>query len=286
MQEDQDRGPSQWSDLRRQFDIDLAAIEKQQTTPISRAQSVIPLVIRVLQDLDTSIKDLPLPKHEEILFYKQVRPFYLARLYYHSQVYEFEVLRPLGSPSDQAAYIQRHLQTAHEYFDRHHFLFAYLRTGRTHMDESLFYRPHENSLQALYGIIAAPPELLFPVTYDHIVGKITALESFQQYLLAALEKLESADPIPLSDTPLMVWTESKTGLIELMYALHASKVFNHGKTDLKAIVDYLQKVFHINVGNHSRTFQEILARKKGYTTMLRKLEDALLLRIDAIEDQH
>jgi hypothetical protein len=79
----------------------------------------------------------------------------------------------------------------------------------------------------------------------------------------------------------MTWTDSKTSLIELAYALHATGSFNNGKAGLKQVTDYLQTPFHVDLGNTSRTFQEILARKRGYTNFLDRLRYRLLQRIES-----
>lgn len=76
----------------------------------------------------------------------------------------------------------------------------------------------------------------------------------------------------------ITWTDAKVGLIELAYALHAKGCFNHGKADLTQIIAHLEKDWHVELGNTSRTFQEVLSRQKGIASYLEKLKKALWRR--------
>ena len=113
-------------------------------------------------------------------------------------------------------------------------------------------------------------------------------ERFMTCLYRAMEALTS---INLANgkgqsTNISVWTGSNVGLIELAYALKASGVIGEGRTTLQVIVEQLERAFKIRAGNHTRIFQEILSRKKGYTVFLDHLKDSLLASIDENENQY
>ena len=76
------------------------------------------------------------------------------------------------------------------------------------------------------------------------------------------------------------WTFSKAALTELIYALKATGVFNDGKADLKTIVRYFEKVFSVELGNVSRTHQELLNRKSSQTIFLDELKQKMEELID------
>ena len=72
----------------------------------------------------------------------------------------------------------------------------------------------------------------------------------------------------------MTWTESKTDLCELIFALHAKGVFGH--TPLTRLANYIQKVFNVELNsNFSRTFNDMSLRNDP-TPFLDSLTDALL----------
>ncbi|WP_057940545.1 RteC domain-containing protein [Algoriphagus resistens] len=76
------------------------------------------------------------------------------------------------------------------------------------------------------------------------------------------------------------WTDSKSALIELAYALHSRGAVNHGKSDVKAIITLMETLFNIQVGNFYRTFQSMRGRKKNRTIFLDSLKESLVKRMD------
>jgi hypothetical protein len=126
----------------------------------------------------------------------------------------------------------------------------------------------------------------FAICYDHAVAQLLAADLLQQYVLEVLDELHQQVAGPGGPVPRVTWTDSKTALIELAYALQAAGVLNNGKIDLKDIIEHLQASYHVNLGNYPRTFQEILSRKTGYTNFIDRLRDKLLLRIQQIEEKY
>ena len=59
------------------------------------------------------------------------------------------------------------------------------------------------------------------------------------------------------------WTDPNMGLVELIHSLKRKGAFNHGKADLKSIAKYFEKVFHVKFSNLSKSFQDLLSRKRA-----------------------
>ena len=76
------------------------------------------------------------------------------------------------------------------------------------------------------------------------------------------------------------WTGSKVALIELAYALHEDNVVNEGKIEVKQIIEFLESVFNISLGQYSATFLELSSRKNGKTKYLDNLKEKLLQRME------
>jgi hypothetical protein len=110
-----------------------------------------------------------------------------------------------------------------------------------------------------------------------IYEKLVSLEE----KLSAIHKQEL---IPPASAPLLNWTLSKTDLIELVYALHSGGAFNKGTATIAEIARFFEQVLHIQLGNTSMTFQEIL-RRKDSTAFLMRLKEKLEEHIDHIEDR-
>lgn len=82
--------------------------------------------------------------------------------------------------------------------------------------------------------------------------------------------------------PDVIWTASKTDLIELIYGLYANRVFNNGKTTIKDITHFFEESLGIKLGNTSLRFQEILRRKDSiaFLDQVREALEAYMNRID------
>jgi len=110
-----------------------------------------------------------------------------------------------------------------------------------------------------------------------IYEKVVGLESLVN------DKLSSAKPSDY-EPPILNWTLSKTDLIELVYALHSGGAFNKGTASIAEIARFFEHVLHIQLGNTSMTFQEIL-RRKDSTAFLERLKEKLEEHINRIDEK-
>ena len=218
-------------------------------------------------------------------YYKQVKPFFVSRVIFYSRAYDIEVGRPGSGKKDIKNYLRKNLAHVRSVFTENQFIYRYLRSGSTFLDDRLFISPAAGSTPSPLGL-DIPSELAFPLGFDRVVSRIRAAELLEKHLEGQLEELLRPGLAGTQAAPHITWTDSKTGLIELAYALQSAGVLNNGKIDLKEIVDCLSAMFNTQLGNYPRTFQEILARKTGYTNLIDKLRDKLLLRIQKIEDKY
>jgi hypothetical protein len=277
--------PETWTDLRQRLEDGLATIQREESNVIKLAARAIQLSSSMLQNLQETLAGYGFRDGEEILFYKDIKPFFLSRLIYYNRLYELELGRSAAGVQAIEAYFQKELLRLSTIYEQHAFIYRYLRSGATYLDDRLFFHPRPDSAVALYGS-QAPPESGFPVCYDHAVAQLMAADLLQQYILEMLDEVHQQVTGPGGAVPRVTWTDSKTALIELAYALQSSGVLNNGKIDLKDVIEHLQASFHINLGNYPRTFQEILSRKTGYTNFIDRLRDKLLLRIQQIEEKY
>jgi len=83
----------------------------------------------------------------------------------------------------------------------------------------------------------------------------------------------------------LAWTDTKRGLIELIYSLQKQGSFNNGQADLHSIVRCFEKTFSVELGNTSSSYQQILSRKKGSAHFLNKLLEKFEQGIGKIDEQ-
>lgn len=272
-----------WQEILGRLEDQLNTIQKEESNVLNWAHKSLRASSTVLQELLSSIAGHAFTPSEEVYFYKEVKPFALSRLFYYSRLYDLEMDRPLSATQGIAAYYTRELQRIAGTFEQHRFIYRYLRSGATYLDEKLFFHPRTPVVIALFGM--EPVESASPVCYDHVVSQLRAAELLQKFLTEALDDRQQGSSSP-SNLPRVTWTDTKAALIELAYALQSAGVFNNGKIDLKDVIEHLQNAFHINLGNYPRTFQEIIVRKTGYTNFIDRLKNKLLLRIQHIEDKY
>lgn len=80
----------------------------------------------------------------------------------------------------------------------------------------------------------------------------------------------------------LIWTGNKIDLVELIYAWETAGCFNHGNASIKEIVDYIEIVFNIDLGDYYHTFLEMRIRAKQ-TSFLDKLVKVLKARMDKVD---
>ena len=80
------------------------------------------------------------------------------------------------------------------------------------------------------------------------------------------------------------WTDNKSALIELLYALHYQGSFNNGNADIKEIAIYFETIFNVDLGQYRRTFLEIRDRKSDKTKFINSLEKELLKRMEETDE--
>jgi len=273
-----------WERLQNTLEDQINLIHKEEAQTLQIANRGIQVSTRLLQELLDSVRDYAFEKSEEVRFYKETKPYFLSRLIFYTRLYDLEMDRSQGLANGLEEYYVRAMQRLSKVYEDHRFIYRYLRSGATHLDEQLFFHSPTASVVALYGIeptIGAER----PVCYDHVVAQLLAADLAQAYLQDALDEVRLRRGATGS-LPKVTWTDSKTSLIELAYALQSAGVLNNGKIDLKDVIEHLQGTLNIDLGNYPRTFQEILSRKTGYTTFIDRLKAKLLLRIQHIEDKY
>jgi len=258
----------------------LNTIATEKDLLIRSAQSVA-LITGVLSDLRSLIKHQGfLNAEEEIQFYKFVKPKFHALYVYHATLFNIESDKPIGSKKSRRRYFQNELKRIDNFFYHHLELYKYYRSGKTHMDSEYFVRGKAFKDDTI-DIVTPVIDRDFCTPQSINLAVILGFEQVKEYLQNSMLEIETTDnPTIAVQESAIEWTDTKAGLIELAYALHAAGALNNGKATLKQTIAFLQTAFHIDLGNTSRTFQAILARKKGDTAFLDRLKSALLKRIE------
>ena len=175
--------------------------------------------------------------------------------------------------------INDELEKLKRYFDNNLEFYKYYRTNNTFIDDKLFVRGKYDiklSLDTYYF----EADHNFSTSHDYKAAKIIANDLIQVYLEDQLHSpIHKSKSIEL---PNLNWRGSKTALTELIYALHAQGVFDN--TDIKVIAKTFESIFNVDLGDFYHTFMELKARKINRTKFLDSLRDALIKRMDELEE--
>lgn len=224
---------------------------------------------------------------EEILFFKIIKPKFSSLLIFYSKIYRLEIYRPLGSKKEQEIFFNAELNGIDQFLKTEAAFYAYYRSGSTTLDDVLFSRSGSQD-QIYFDEFIVCADKSFSTARDNTVARILAYEMLSEYCNAELRMLKGEEHLISKNEPnytILRWTAPKVALIELIYALHSSGVYNNGNTDLKRIASSFERFFHVDLGNFFNTFQEIRIRKKNRTVFVDQLKETLLKRMEAADDR-
>jgi hypothetical protein len=265
----------------------LKFISLETDNPLTSAE----LSIQVCQKILSNVKFF-ISKHkfksvaEEIHFFKEIKPLFCSKLFYHISIYNIETRKPSGGYKVIRKYFQNELDKLKRYFDANLEFYKYYRTGSNYLDHKYFVREkHDIRLSVEPFYFETDPK--FSTSHDFKISMILASDLLQVYLeneLAEMEKKEPKVKTEGNQKSDITWTGPKAALIELLYALHTEPVLNYGKAELQQIAITLEKAFNIDLGQYHRTFLELRMRKSARTKFLDGLRESLKHRMDSADE--
>jgi hypothetical protein len=202
---------------------------------------------------------------EEIHFYKNIKPKFVSLLLFHNELFELEVSKPV----EKDLIIKHYLDALHRgqaFINANMEFYRYLHLGSTYLD-SKYFLPDKNKETGSDVIY----DSRFCTPYDNKFCVLQSFELLKEHLTKAIDRLTN----PQQEVNPLQWTAPKISLIELIYALQVSGVFNKSVTDVKMIATYFERIFNVELGNYYRTVQDMRGRKNGKTVFLDELKQKL-----------
>ena len=271
------------SDLYEEMDKRLSEINSSESNIIQRlklsSSAILQFLLR-LKEFVTTYKFID--KTDEINFFKNIKPKFLSKLIYYRNAFEIQSRLPFGAATNRKKFLLKELNKISQYQKDNKEFISYYRADSVVFDDVYFIRNEPDSWLIL-NFDSYETDLNFTTFYDLKISKIIAFELLSEFIKAAISKTEVGDELKKEYNPdisKLKWTASKVSLIELLYALQSSGSFNNGSINLKNLADTFEGLFHIDLGNYYRTFQEIRIRKESRTTFLDQLKERLTQRMD------
>ena len=268
-----------------EFESQLNSVESYDENILFKAEKNIVIIETYIKRLRRQVIQNGFDSiHEEITFFKHVKPRFFGKLIYHVKLYNIESKRPRGSAKFQVEYFDAEIKKMEIYFNDHLEFYRYYQFGATSLDEQYFLRG-QSDLRSPNESYHYYTDGEFSTCHDITVSTILAFNMLIKYLRQEIENLKTASSsAEIRKLPKLSWTASKTELTELIYALHSSGAINRGAADIKEMATLFERIFNINLGNFYHTFIEIRARKTSNTKFLDKLVDALTKRFSDLDE--
>lgn len=268
-------------ELCQKLDDDLKQIDNDCSDILKKSEHSIYCIESCLKQLKEHIcQNVFASQDEEIEFFKKIKPSVYSKLIYFVKIFNIESKRPNVSDKSQKKYLLNELNKLELFFSENLEFYQYYRNNMTYLDDKYFVRGKLN-IRLYIDTFSYDANPEFSTSHDYKVAKILANDLLGVYLKSELAILDRRgykrnDSYRKSK---YAWTESKTALVELIYAIHASNCINNGSLDIKEIAQFVEYTFDIDLGDFYRTFLQIKTRQCS-PKFIDTMRTALIKRIE------
>lgn len=208
-------------------------------------------------------------EREEIRFFREIKPGFISEYFYYKKLFALRLFDSFRDDKARLANYQIELKKLEQHAARNRDFYQYCLTASTDLDRQYFLRGRRD-------LDALDRDEKFSTGFDTRLARMLANDLIRKFIHRKLQ-----ESVHGQLTFELTWTESKTALIELVYALHAAQVFNNGTADIRPIAATFETCFNISLGNYYRIFQDVRLRKGNATSFLDQLRKALQNHINA-----
>ena len=256
-----------WKDLTTAVD----QINRSENDIVIRAEEILMETDASIRQLKDLLRQYQFPDwSNEIYFFKNTKPQFVAVYIYYSKVLAIEASKPYADSQALRSYYENERSNLLYFYNEQREFISYYRRKSTYLDKKYFVRfKFDFKLKLSPELYSYDEE--FSTSHDHIVSQIMANDLLEQYLTNKIDSKDSKEN-SIDHIRNLEWTAPKVALIELLYALHQTKCFNGGHSDLAEIFRWAENSLNIGLGNYHKTFSEIRLRKTDRTKFLSLLQ--------------
>lgn len=256
------------------FTDELDLIIKSSDSHMKKAELGIRLCNSTLSKMQTLVEKEDFEDSTaEINFFKNIKPYPMSYLIYFTEVRSCELNIPKAGAKHKIHFLEKEVKKINKFFAENNDFVHYMEQNHTYLDHQFFARNYRNNFPFTPTInYYQYPE--FSTSHDMLWAKIQALYRFIHYIRESLLILQPGNTSLFSEKKhkVLLWSGSKTALVELIYALYSSGDINHGAVDLQTIGNSFEDFFNIKLDNIYKTYSEIKARKGSRTKYLEELQ--------------
>ena len=263
------------------FEQELCLILNTYSDEIEKAKKIIVFIEDILKQLTDWLKNHVFETiQEEIKFFKEIKPNIVAKLIFYKEIISLVATLPLDK-NKRIKHYEKKLDAINQFHRRNREFIKYIKSQSTHFDELYFSRKQYKDL-FLNDCMVINQDVKLCTSHDYLLAEVIAYELLALHIENRIDNLNQSCAISNNQfNSNLHWTAKKIDLIELIYALHESNVFDNGQADIKEITHVFEKAFQIDLGdNITRSFIDIKNRKTDQTRFLNQLQAALETKIE------
>jgi hypothetical protein len=219
---------------------------------------------------------------QEVHFFKKLKPQFISKFIYYSTILDIESHKPNAGNKALKKYYEAEQEKLKVFYLEQAEFYSYYRREATYLDHKIFVRnSYDLKMKLSFGFYNF--DTSFTTSHDHVIARFIANQQLGQYLKKQIENL--TDNITAKALSPLVWSSSKVGLIELVYALYHMRCFNGGNIELSEVIKFVEKSLDTDLGNFHKTVFEIRNRKQGPTKFLQLVSDNLNQHFQSTESE-
>jgi len=252
--------------LNKNLNCQLQKIDLEETNLIIKAQKSIVCLNSALSKLRTFILNYDFKnEEEEIQFFKVIKPGIVSQLIYFVKINNIESKKPMGSIENKQSHFNHELEKLTLFSSSHLEFYRYYRMNSTFLDDKFFVRGREDiNFHIDNPLIYIDPD--FSTSMDYMVAEIIANDRLEVFLKTELDALTIKDSNPnwgqigMQGNLTLEWTDDKSSLVELIYAINAVGSLNHGKCEISVLTAFFEQNFNVRLTDVYRTYIDIKGR--------------------------
>lgn len=275
-----------------QISEELTSIVREKELEMSDIIRDVPPTILLLEngfiDLKNIVSSFTFPsKHDEIMFFKEIKPQLFSKLIFFRKIHQLELNRPISNYKTIRLYLEREHERINLFYNRNTEFIQYYRSGKANFDEYYFVRGRKDmelNLESFY--FERDPR--FSTHFDFKVARLLANDMLAAHLNYQLSKLKYQEENDFStdiEIPSAQWTDKKTALTEIIYGIYEEKSINSGNIEIKALATIFGRIFNVDLNDIYHIYLEIRSRKTNRTEFLNRLIKTLNKRMDEADSK-
>lgn len=246
--------------LKSELEYSLEQIEQSNLPREKKCASKVSVCQEVTEQLKQLFQEHELREDQtfQIHFFKSIKPRFCSEFVYQMTIYDYLKDKPKGSVKSQRKYIDSCMDKTSKELSKYSEFNNYIYFSSTHHDELYF--TLQNFDPVKHVNLLTPTSNVFNPPAGPTLTTVIAMNRYTEFLKKELETLNLPKPDPSwNSTNQLIWKKSKTDLVQLVYALHATESVHE---DLKDTKEAMEKLFNVQLGNIYRTFSDIKIKKE------------------------